>query len=419
MATPLPPASAVGAGTSSGGDTGVAESAADRGSVLAGSEIFPPFNEPIEIKGTPASDVLIGTDADEHIRGLRGNDVLFGGGGSDQLEGGSGNDRLEGGPGFDSYNGGPDEDTLSFRLADGPVSADLASSSITQGGTFEFVQGVEHLTGSPFGDTLLGDEGDNVLTGGEGVDLLNGRLGDDILDGGKEGAYATWFDSEGPVEVDLAHGQAKEWDGGLDTLKGIVGALGSAFDDTLNGDSQANRLEGGEGKDTLDAKGGDDILVGGAGEDALQGGDGNDTADFSGAGPVQASLNTGRATDASGSVDTLAGIENLTGSLGNDILIGDAGVNRLEGGVGADALQGGAGADAFVYHDTLDFGDTIGDFKHGVDVIEIDQSAVGAGDVRVDAASGQVLWVGEGEENSLVVATVGGELPTLSDIHLV
>ena len=49
-------------------------------------------------------------------------------------------------------------------------------------------------------------------------------------------------------------------------------------------------------------------------------------------------------------IDTLIGIENLTGSASTTSLTGDANANVLSGGAGNDTLDGGAG------NDTLDGG---------------------------------------------------------------
>lgn len=419
-AASLPPSGTVGAGTatttSPGGTAsgGVAEGST--GSTT--SEPFPPFQEPVEVRGTPGNDVIIGTSADEHMQGFRGDDILFGGEGNDQLDGGIGNDRLEGGPGFDSYNGGPGSDTLTFGVADGPAVVDLAASSVQAGGVFEFVQNVENVTGSVFGDTLLGDDNDNRLVGGGGLDLLGGRLGDDTLDGGRDGAYATWAGEDGAVTVDLAEGSATEWDGGHDTLISIIGAVGTDFNDTLSGDANANRLEGGKGDDTLNGRAGDDILMGGDGADTLRGGAGTDTADYSGGGPARVSLASGEAVDSSGTIDHLSGIENLIGSLSPDFLVGDDGTNRLTGGVGADTLTGRGGADTFVFTDRLDFGDTIRDFQSGLDRIEIDNAVIGTGTVSFDAASRHVLLQGDGAD-PVVIATVNGDAVAASDLMLV
>ncbi|MFD0386964.1 hypothetical protein ACFQ4K_02640 [Tistrella bauzanensis] len=61
----------------------------------------------------------------------------------------------------------------------------------------------------------------------------------------------------------------------------------------------------------------------------------------------------GTASDDEATGDVLVGIEHLTGSAHDDLLIGTAGNNRLTGGAGDDLLQGGLGLD------TLDGGDGI------------------------------------------------------------
>lgn len=407
MASALPPSGAVGAPT--GGQSGDVAGDVAGGAVgdQGTGDIFPFPQDIVEVDGTVGDDVLLGTGEAEAMRGLRGDDVLFGAGGDDILDGGIGDDRLEGGDGFDSYDGGPGTDTLSFHVSQAAAFVDLSTGSVQAGGDFEFVQEVEAVSGSAFGDTLLGDDHDNLLMGGAGLDLLGGGLGDDVLVGGADGAYATWAGSEGAVEVDLAQGVAEEWDGGFDVLSGIVGAVGTGFADTLLGDAQANRLEGGGAADRLDGRGGDDVLVGGAGADTLIGGAGRDLADYSGGGPVTVDLAAGAAADASGAEDTLSGIEDVRGSLGDDTITGDAGANRIEGSVGRDLITGGGGADTFVFGDRLDFGDTIVDFSAN-DTVEIAEMAVGAGEVAFDADTDRLLLdPGEGED-AVVIAILPG-----------
>lgn len=424
-ASSLPPSGTAGAGSSAststagGGTTGGTTGGAESGSTGTSTEPFPPFQEPVEVRGTAGNDVMIGTSADEHMLGFRGADILFGGAGNDQLDGGIGDDRLEGGPGFDSYDGGPGSDTLAFGVSDGPAAVDLQSSSVTSGTIFEFVQNVENVTGSVFGDTLMGDDNDNRLVGGGGLDLLGGRLGDDVLDGGRDGAYATWAGEDGAVSVDLAAGTATEWDGGQDTLIAITGAVGTDFADTLRGDGADNRLEGGAGNDTLLGRGGDDVLVGGEGADTLNGGAGTDTVDYSGAGPARVSLTSGEAVDEGGARDVISNVENIVGSLSADLLIGDGNANRLTGGVGADILRGGGGADIFVFTDRLDFGDTIRDFATGQDNIEIDSAVIGNGTVSFDAATSRLLLQPAGDADAVVIATIQGDAVAASDLQVV
>jgi Ca2+-binding RTX toxin-like protein len=66
--------------------------------------------------------------------------------------------------------------------------------------------------------------------------------------------------------------------------------------------------------------------------------------------------------------DTLVSIENLVGSMLDDVLSGNDGVNYLIGVAGADVLAGGGGADVFAYSSIGDSvagaADRIVDFTH-------------------------------------------------------
>src|SRR5262249_7895316 len=104
--------------------------------------------------------------------------------------------------------------------------------------------------------------------GGAGADMIVGYDGFDIARYDESPAGVT-IALLGPDRV-FGHGG----DATGDQLTGIEGLGGSAFADTLTGDSQVNDLEGG---------GGDAVLTGGAGSDTIDGGDGNDQAVFSGA----------------------------------------------------------------------------------------------------------------------------------------
>ncbi|WP_394885685.1 calcium-binding protein (plasmid) [Mesorhizobium sp. AaZ16] len=137
----------------------------------------------------------------------------------------------------------------------------------------------------------------------------------------------------------------------------------SLNEDTNSGTAEAVELYGGGGKDQLLGGAGADRLFGDAGNDRLDGGADNDVLEGG------------------------AGADRLVGRAGNDRLDGGAGKDVLKGGAGADVLVGGHGADRFQFQSTEDTSpespDTISDFVHGVDRVDlrlIDANAEISGD---------------------------------------
>jgi Ca2+-binding RTX toxin-like protein len=272
--------------------------------------------------GTDAAQTLFGGDFDDTLSGLGGDDVLHGNGGNDTLDGGAGGDTLIGGGGSDtaSYAGSGAGVTVN-------LGAGTASGGDAQGDT---LSGIENIIGSAQADTLTGDGGDNVLEGGGGDDTLNGALGNDT---------ASYAASGAGVAVSLATGTGSGGDAQGDTLSGIENIIGSALADTLTGDGNANRLDGG------------------AGVDVLAGGDGDDTY-------VVDSINEVPVENANAGIDTveasthyrlLANLENLT-LLGSADLqaYGNSDANVLTSNTGVDLLSGGDGDDTYVVHNTND-----------------------------------------------------------------
>jgi Ca2+-binding RTX toxin-like protein len=209
------------------------------------------------------------------------------------------------------------------------------------------------LEGTDSGDSIHGFGGDDGLKGGGGADRLDGGAGIDT-------AYYTDSWTGVTVNLDTRRGHHGTAEG--DTLYNIENLYGSYFNDALIGTEAANAFYGLDGNDTLISGGGTDTLNGGTGDDTLKGGGGADhliggsgidTADYSQSpladplGPtgvwVTLSPNPGRWGDAEG--DTLSGIENITGSAYNDLLVGDTGANVLRGMNGHDTLQGAGGDD--------------------------------------------------------------------------
>ena len=99
-------------------------------------------------------------------------------------------------------------------------------------------------------------------------------------------------------------------------------------------------------------------------------------------------------------------IANVIGSAFDDNLSGDKGNNVITGGAGADTLTGLAGADTFVYNSVMDStltkSDTITDFQHGVDRIDlsgIDANVNQSGDQSFTFIGSNVFHMVAGELN--------------------
>ena len=309
-----------------------------------------PVTPVVEAASEAFGDTLINI---ENLIGSAYGDILVGDAKDNRLDGGAGDDTLTGGAGADTLVGGEDSDTASYVTSTTGIAASLTASVVDQTGdaTGDSFSSVENLAGSNFADTLIGDTAENTLSGGTGNDVLEGLGGADVLDGGANNDTASYIHATAVVasltasftagaEV-IASGDAEG-----DSYVSIENLQGSAFADTLIGDSSVNSISG---------EAGDDIIEGFGGGDRLDGGDDNDTASYAHATTgVTASLTdttllvgpaVTQAGDADG--DTFVGIENLTGSDFADTLIGDSSVNSLSGGAGDDVLEGIGGGDSY------------------------------------------------------------------------
>jgi serralysin len=212
-----------------------------------------------------------------------------------------------------------------------------------------------YVYGTDDGELLEGTDGADYIYGYGGTDYLRGSGGPDYLNGGEGNDFANYWYSGVGVVVSLATGIGHGGEAEGDTLAGIESLQGSNHADTLSGDDNVNLLFGEGGNDILNGGGGadnlwgladHDTLAGGMGADYLNGGAGLDTASYwdSPVGVV-VSLATGAGEWGTAEGDTLAGIENLEGSMHGDTLSGDGGANVLTGRDGVDNLSGGGAID--------------------------------------------------------------------------
>ena len=372
------------------------------------------------VAGGSGADTIIGNAANNVLEGNNGNDTINGGGGADIVAGGGGTDNLIGGVGDDSFQGtvsGLNGDTIadlavgdrivftdaslagfSYSLVgntltftggsltlQGTISGQLVASAAAGGGVQltlttkpSATEGNDNLTGTEMADEIDGLGGNDTLSGLGGNDILDGGAGNDTLDGGAGSDTASYASAVAGVGVNLAVAGAQNTAGaGFDTLFNIENLAGSAFDDTLTGNTSANVINGNGGNDLLIGGGGADILIGGSGNDQIDGGAGDDSIDggsgidfavySSATAGVSVSLaasgpqNTGGAgTDALVSIEALigsafadsltggSGVDTFYGMDGNDLLVGNAGADTLGGLAGDDILNGGTGADYLI-----------------------------------------------------------------------
>ena len=302
------------------------------------------------LHGGAGDDILYGGDGNDSLDGGDGNDVIYGDGDHDLIAGGTGHDYLVGGDGNDSLNGGDGDDTLdggsgsdwaSYYSANGSVQVNLSTGYVTGVQGIDQILRIENIAGSDYSDLLDGNNFDNIvlgfggsdslhggdgddtldggsdndviygggghdllvggggadyLVGGDGNDSLNGGDGDDTLDGGSGSDWASYYSTNGSVQVNLSTGYARGAQG-IDNIFNIENIAGSDYSDLLVGNNVVNivlgfggsdTLHGGDGDDTLDGgndsdiiygDGGHDLLIGGGGNDYLAGGDGDDTLD--------------------------------------------------------------------------------------------------------------------------------------------
>jgi Ca2+-binding RTX toxin-like protein len=192
---------------------------------------------------------------------------------------------------------------------------------------------------------------------------------------------------------------------------------GERGNDHLYGGGGHDRLYGGDGSDRLCGDAGADRMWGGRGNDVYLVDDRNDRVYESrgqGVDTVKASVSYSLAAHVerltlTGSADLTGsgnGLDNLLtgnrgdnllkGGAGHDVLRGGAGDDRLKGGAGDDRLSGGSGEDVFVF-ETGGGTDTVTDFRHGLDRLDVsglagvaDQSDLSLVQVGADT----VLWHG-------------------------
>ncbi|MEZ5924593.1 MAG: calcium-binding protein [Hyphomicrobiaceae bacterium] len=233
-------------------------------------------------------------------------------------------------------------DTIAISTLSYPVSAPpaiIGDATYVLNAAFE--GGTDRITVSIGPNVFaIGSYAGDVLT-------FSSNVGADNFTGGNDTITFSGINLSGSLQI---YGDAL-------TATGMAGATFKGGNDTLIGAGTNDFIYGDAvgiagfgtiigGNDTLDGRGGNDVLDGGLG---------TDTAVFGLAQAVHVNLggiagSNGNLADPNGDYeaigqgfDHLIGIENVTGSSKNDVIIGDAQNNVLNGGSGNDRLDGGPG----------------------------------------------------------------------------
>jgi Ca2+-binding RTX toxin-like protein len=333
------------------GRTGVAPTPGEDIALAQGSGI-------VYLYGGAGDDVLFSTASVSYIQGGYGNDALRGGPGKDTVYGGPGRDRIyiagdgddyaEGQRGNDRIRTGGDvvdevylgvgddvlvgyNSSLKYARSRHPVVVNLTTGRATGEGT-DRIAGVVELTGSGFGDRLIGTNSPERIHGLGGGDYIEARGGADYVspDQGHDVVLA------GPGADTGYFTNDKVW-------------LGPGNDEVTT--DMLTRVKAGYGDDQIAAhRPRNGVLV--------SGGPGTDTMDvavgipWAGTYGTEVNLATGRGVVGDWVFEVI-GIENVIGTPLADTLIGNGLANVLNGLAGNDTIQGRGGID------TADGGDGV------------------------------------------------------------
>jgi len=248
---------------------------------------------------------VTGTVNEDYMRGTAGDDELRLSGAYDWVVATTGADHYDGGQGSDmvSYLEHTNTSIASASVFDtgAPLSGaavtgvlvDLSNpgNNVGMAATHSYTS-IERITGSSREDVFWGDGAENDFRGAGGYDWFVGSTGGrERYFGGTGVDTVTYFNSTSAVSASLINGamvngmesgRGSAGDAASDLYFEIENLVGTAFDDTLTGNSGRNELNGLDGDDMLDGRGGTDRIMGGAGNDTIDGGGGSDYAIFRG-----------------------------------------------------------------------------------------------------------------------------------------
>ncbi|GAA6191699.1 calcium-binding protein [Phaeobacter sp. NW0010-22] len=245
---------------------------------------------------TTRSEVPVSTDNNDTLTYEGESSNILALGGNDWITPGGGSDTIDGGTGFDM---------VSFINQSQAVRVDLSTGRATSGNGVNLLSNIEGITGSSFGDYIVGDDGNNRLRGAGSYDWFVGSEGADFYDGGTGRDMISYVSSDSAVQVNLERGRGGAGQADGDRYQNIERVTGSSYQDHLTGDAGDNDLRG---------LGSYDWLVGSAGRDRYDGGSGLDMISYSAStSAVSVFLSQGRGTQGDAARNSYTSVERVTG----------------------------------------------------------------------------------------------------------
>jgi Ca2+-binding RTX toxin-like protein len=229
---------------------------------------------PLALTGNEFGQSIYGNAGDNVLSGLGGIDYLVGIGGNDTLDGGAGADFLQGGIGNDLYRvddsgdvvyefAGEGDDriaaSVSYVLAAGVEVETLSTSNAAATDPI-------YLVGNELGQSIYGNDGDNILNGRGGTDYLVGGNGNDtyILD--RSSDVISELAGQGNDVLLAGANYALAAGVSIETMVAQDSGLwieltGNELGQSLYGNSANNMIDGGAGIDYLVGGGGGDVFA--------------------------------------------------------------------------------------------------------------------------------------------------------------
>jgi Ca2+-binding RTX toxin-like protein len=197
----------------------------------------------------------------------------------------------------------------------------------------------ESMIGGPGSDSLQGGGGDDQLDGDEPSITGTDNIEADAIDGGPGRDTLNWSGRSTAVVVDLADPGPDGAAGENEQLSGLEILQTGSGDDSLVGTDGPDTFDPGAGTDSVSAGGGDDYVESSDDSDRFDLGAGSDTVSFRfSQSPVTVNLADPGPDGAKGSLDTLIGVENVIGSEPRDDFKGDVLIGDGEANILAGLL---------------------------------------------------------------------------------